>query len=126
MSSPRKSLCAAVVLSCLSGTASAQQIDPAAPLVPGGLTISGPGAVQGQPGDNTFFWASTSARDICVTVVNFGTVSINVTLSSAQFTSVSVGRTIALCAPNTTNATAHCGTEAGGQCRYLWRVGKAG
>jgi hypothetical protein len=125
MSILKRSLCAAVMLSCLSGIAAAQQIEPAAPLVPGGLTIGGPGAVQSQPGDTLFFWASTTARDICVTVVDFGTVSVSVTLSSAQFTPANVGRTISVCAPNTTNVTAHCGTEAG-QCRYLWRVDKAG
>jgi hypothetical protein len=116
---------AAATVSCLIGASSAQEINPLAPLTAGGLTIGGPGAVVTQSGDQFFFWASTTPRDICVTVVNFGTVAVGVTLSSAQFTPANVGRTIAVCAPNTTNVTATCGKETGGLCRYLWRVDKA-
>jgi hypothetical protein len=115
----------AIAFFCLIGTTNAQQINTVAPLQPGGLTIGGPGAVQAGSGDSVFFWASTTPKDVCVTVVNFGNVFVAVQLSSANFTPANVGRTIAVCASNTTNITATCGTASGGQCKFLWRVDKA-
>jgi len=123
-----KYLYVATLVSCAIGTSSAQEINTAASLTPGGLTIGGPGAVVAQSGDSLFFWASTTPRDVCVTVVNFGTEAVNVQLSTAEFTPANVGRTITVCAPNTTNVKATCATGGpiGGLCRYLWRVDKAG
>jgi hypothetical protein len=130
MSVLMRSIYAEAVLACLIGTAlmdtaSAQEINAVAPLTAGGLTIGGPGAVETQGGDSFFFWASTTPRDVCVTVVNFGNVGVTVQLSSSQFTPANVGRTISVCAPNTSNITGTCGNAAGALCRYLWRVDKA-
>ena len=115
----------AIAFSCLIGPADAQQINAVAPLQPGGLTIGGPGAVDAGSGDSFYFWASTTPRDVCVTVVNFGNVFVDVQLSSAKFSPANVGRTIAVCGQNTTNITATCGTASGRQCRFLSQVDKA-
>jgi hypothetical protein len=121
----RKGLFGAVGVSCLIGAPAAQEVSSVAPLTAGGLTIGGPGAVTTQPSDSSIFWASAKAMDICVTVVNFGTVAVSVQLSSLQFAPGNIGRTIAVCAANITNVTVTCGAGTG-ECRYLWRVDKAG
>jgi hypothetical protein len=51
-------------------------------------------------------------------------VFVHVDLTVAN-TNLPVGQTIAVCASNTDNINATCGTDPGSQCKFLWRVDKA-
>lgn len=126
----RRALLILVVLGLLDWlppSAVAQTVGRTVELSAGGLTIGGPGAFQGDPGDERVVWTTSDAEpeNVCATVVNSGSSSVRVELDTnpggAVLFSIGAGRTATVCRNATYRVTLVCFTD-GSSCRYLWRV----
>ncbi len=120
-------LAAVGLLGLLSPSAGAQTVGRTVELLAGGLTIGGPGAYQGDPGDERVVWATSDAEpeNVCATVVNSGSSSVRIELETnpggAVLFSVGTARTASFCRNATYRVMLSCFT-GGPACRYLWRV----